>query len=150
LRLNSGVAVCYAGAQFMTRARIKLLLGFYLFTVAPAYSQGGSQVSLSAVPNPVAYGQVVTLTATVQPLVASGAVTFYDGANVLGVVPVSNGQAALGTSLLHRALDEFTRVTLASALLNRTPSFSLSTAPRPTDSRLRFWRPVARIPFPRL
>ncbi len=42
----------------------------------------------------------MTLTATLTPLAANGAITFYDGVAVLGTKPVVNGVAALTTSLL--------------------------------------------------
>jgi hypothetical protein len=50
-------------------------------------------VTLSASPNPALFGQPVTLTATVSPDTATGTVTFYDLANVIGVAPVIGGIA---------------------------------------------------------
>ena len=47
-------------------------------------------VTLVGSPNPVTFGQPVTLTATVTPAVASGTVTFYDGATVLGTSSLAN------------------------------------------------------------
>ena len=55
--------------------------------------------TLAASPNPAVLGQSVTLTATVSPT-ASGKVTFYDGAAVIGVSTLSGGQANISTSLL--------------------------------------------------
>jgi uncharacterized protein YjdB len=52
-------------------------------------------VTLVSSPDPSAFGQPVTLTAT-----ASGTVAFYDSANILGIAPSVNGQAVLTTSLL--------------------------------------------------
>ncbi len=50
--------------------------------------------------NPALFGQVVTLTANVLPVTATGSVTFYDGVAVLGIGTLSSGQAAFSTSLL--------------------------------------------------
>jgi YVTN family beta-propeller protein len=53
--------------------------------------------------NPSFYGQAVTLTAAVVPVVSetpTGNVTFYDGATSLGTVALTNGSAALTTSAL--------------------------------------------------
>jgi uncharacterized protein (TIGR03437 family) len=47
--------------------------------------------------NPLTYGQSVTLTATVSPSTATGLVTFYNGATVLGVATVSSAQAQIST-----------------------------------------------------
>jgi len=69
-------------------------------TVNPA----SSTVSLSASQNPAAFGQTITLTAAVQPSLsgdqASGSVTFFDGANALGTVNLSNNTAQLSISNL--------------------------------------------------
>ncbi len=59
-----------------------------------------SQISLTSSMSPSAYGQRITLTASVSPPSASGTVTFYDDANLLGSSPLMNGQAAVATSLL--------------------------------------------------
>lgn len=52
-------------------------------------------VSLSASPSPATFGAPVTLTATMTPSGATGKVTFYDGAVVLGTASVSGGTATL-------------------------------------------------------
>jgi hypothetical protein len=51
-------------------------------------------------PNPSQSGQSVTFTATVAPASATGAVTFYDGANSLGTGTLSLGTATFATSAL--------------------------------------------------
>jgi hypothetical protein len=56
--------------------------------------------SLNASPNPVAYGQPVTLTATVAPSAATGTVTFSDGTVQLGQPALSGGKATLTLSSL--------------------------------------------------
>ena len=45
-------------------------------------------------------GQTVKFTASVSPASATGTMTFFDGVNILGIEPLSNGQAMLTTSLL--------------------------------------------------
>jgi hypothetical protein len=50
-------------------------------------------VTLTASPNPALFGQPVTLTATVTPNTATGTVTFYDLANIVGVAPIVGGVA---------------------------------------------------------
>jgi D-alanyl-D-alanine carboxypeptidase len=61
-----------------------------------------SEVSLLAGPSPAAFGQKVTLVATVTVATgaASGKVTFFDGNSNLGTVPVAGGSASLETSAL--------------------------------------------------
>ena len=71
------------------------LVSSALIWVAVAQAQTAALVPS---PNPSVFGQPVTLTATVSG--AIGKVTFYDGVTVLGVSPVSSGQATLTTSLL--------------------------------------------------
>lgn len=50
--------------------------------------------------NPSTLSQSVTLAAAVTPSAATGNVTFYDGTSVLGIAPVSGGQASFTTKLL--------------------------------------------------
>jgi hypothetical protein len=57
-------------------------------------------ISLNAAPSPSILGKPVTLTTTVSPSTATGLVTFFDGATVLGEAPLSSGTAALATILL--------------------------------------------------
>lgn len=57
--------------------------------------QAGAQVVLQVSPNPAAFGQPVTLTATVQPAAATGTVTFFDSNQALGTVSLVNGKATL-------------------------------------------------------
>ncbi len=51
-------------------------------------------MTLSVSPNPAAANQTITLTATVYGDPPSGTVTFYDGATVLGAVPLTASSAA--------------------------------------------------------
>jgi len=58
-----------------------------------------SSVSLSTLPSTANISQVITLTATVTGVGATGTVTFYDGAVVLGRLPVTSGQAVFSQAL---------------------------------------------------
>ena len=61
-------------------------------------------IALKSTPNPANTGQPVIFAATMTPAFniggLTGDVTFYDGANTLSTVPISNGQATLTTSAL--------------------------------------------------
>ncbi len=57
-------------------------------------------LALAHSPNPSVFGKAVTLTATVSPAEATGTVTFYDGAAILGLRTLSGGKATLTTALL--------------------------------------------------
>ena len=73
-----------------------------LFAV-PAILFGGntsSSIVLNSSPNASVFGRAVTLTASVTPSSATGTVTFYDGAVVLGTARLTGGQATLTTRLL--------------------------------------------------
>src|SRR5206468_7091722 len=78
-----------------------------LFTnvIGKIYVRPATSTTLNSTPNPSVFGQAVTLTATVapvlaDPLVATGSVTFKDGATTLGTVALVNGSASLVTSAL--------------------------------------------------
>jgi hypothetical protein len=62
--------------------------------------QSATSTTLVATPNPSTFGQPVTLTATVSPSAATGQVTFYDGATVMGVATLTGGTATFATSML--------------------------------------------------
>ncbi len=53
--------------------------------------------TLTLSPSPSTFGQIVTLTAVVSPSTATGLVTFYDGATVLGEAALASGRAVLNT-----------------------------------------------------
>lgn len=59
------------------------------------YATPASSVALNSSSNPSAYGQAVTLTATLTPSSAIGQVSFFDGATPLGIAPLSSGAATL-------------------------------------------------------
>jgi autotransporter-associated beta strand protein len=68
-------------------------------------NQASTTTSVSPTPNPSVYGQSVTLTANVAATspgagTATGTVSFFDGATLLGSASLSGGVATLSTSLL--------------------------------------------------
>jgi hypothetical protein len=71
-----------------------------------AVSQGATTSTLTVAPSPSVYGQAAVLTATVSVTspatgVATGMVTFLDGATVIGTSPLqSNGSASLSIAVL--------------------------------------------------
>ncbi len=75
----------------------KLICVFCFLFILTATARGG--VTLAASPSPATFGAPVTLTATVSPGNATGKVTFYDGAAVLGTSTLSGGTATLRVSL---------------------------------------------------
>jgi hypothetical protein len=73
--------------------------------------------------NPTAYGQPVTLTASVSPSSAEGYVAFYDGVTILETIPLVNGQAILTISLLASGVRSL-KAQYVSAPLGYASSFS--------------------------
>jgi hypothetical protein len=67
-------------------------------------NQGSVSIAVSSSSNPSNYGQAVTLTASIQPILVAtaptGTVTFMDGGANLGIVPLSNGVAQFTVSTL--------------------------------------------------
>jgi hypothetical protein len=74
--------------------------GLYADQIVNFVAMANSSVTLTATPMPAAFGQPVTLKAAVAPATATGLVTFYDGANVIGTRAISAGNATLVTALL--------------------------------------------------
>jgi hypothetical protein len=68
--------------------------------VGVAFGSVAATVTLASSANPAVFGQPVALTAAASSSAASGLVTFYDGATVLGIRTLTGGLAALTTSLL--------------------------------------------------
>ena len=81
-------------------------VNFIASTSAPlsqAVTRATSSVALNSSVSPAAYGQTVSLTATITPQFggsATGSVTFLDGATPLGSSPVSGNSASLNVSTL--------------------------------------------------
>src|SRR5665213_3320812 len=76
--------------------RAVVLLFMLAFLLA---GQTSTSVAITSSVNPSAFGQMVTLSASITPSQATGKVTFCDGTTVLGVGNVSNGNAVLTTIL---------------------------------------------------
>ncbi len=74
--------------------------GINILAGLPRAGTTPASASIASSSNPSIYGQGVTLMATVTPLAATGIVTFYDGAALLGTGILTNGAANLTTSLL--------------------------------------------------
>jgi uncharacterized protein (TIGR03437 family) len=71
----------------------------------------------------IAYGNYVTLTATVSPASATGSITFSDGAAILSKVPLSSGQATFTTNLFNAGEHSLT------AAYSGDTTFYISTSP---------------------
>ena len=76
---------------------------FWLLATLPYLLHAQTGVVLSTSPNPSRFGAPVILTATVTPITATGRVTFYDGATILGIAPVISGKASISTVSLPAA-----------------------------------------------
>jgi sugar lactone lactonase YvrE len=132
-----GTAALNSGTAALTTS--SLAAGSH--TISAVYSGdlnfAGSSASLSqSVWNPTStsltsdktstiYGQIINFTATVSPSTATGTVTFMDGSVLLGVVPLSAGQARLSIA------------TLGAGTHNVTASYGgdAADAPSPAGSR---------------
>jgi len=79
---------------FFRPNRFIWLLCILFFCQTSLLHGGPTTVTVVAAPNPAIFGGPLTLTATVTPSSATGKVTFYDGALVLGTAVLSGGQAA--------------------------------------------------------
>jgi uncharacterized protein (TIGR03437 family) len=83
----------------LRRRAIKATLLLCLITVA-ASAQTATATTIGSSVEAGTLGHTVKFTATVSTASATGTVTFFDGVNILGIEPLSNGQATLTTSLL--------------------------------------------------
>jgi len=77
----------------------------FSIVIGKIYVRPATSTTLNSTPNPSVFGQPVTLTATVAPVVPdtiapTGTVTFKDGATTLGTVTLVNGSASLVTAAL--------------------------------------------------
>jgi hypothetical protein len=82
---------------------VRLAVAAAVLLAVPALLIGASMpsgITLTSSPNASIYGRPVSLVAVVTPTAASGSVTFYDGAEVLGTATLTGGQAKLTTSLI--------------------------------------------------
>lgn len=102
---SSGVGVCEENASVSTVA------------------QTPTTTSLTSSPNPSTAGEAVLFTATVSPAAATGTVTFYHGADVMGTSTLSKGVATLSYSQLSSSVHQIT------ATYNGSITYSTSTSP---------------------
>src|SRR5437016_9650012 len=77
----------------------------FSIVIGKIYVRPATSTTLNSTPNPSVFGQPVTLTATVAPVVPdtiapTGTVTFRDGPTTLGTVTLVNGSASLVTAAL--------------------------------------------------
>ena len=77
-----------AGTQVNVGSAVVLVISTGAGSTSTATS-----VTLASSINPASISQYVTLTATVTPAAATGSVTFYDGASLLGRTVIASGQA---------------------------------------------------------
>ena len=75
-------------------------LGATSAAVGLTVQKATTAVTVSSSPNPSAFGQAVTFTASVAPAGATGTIRFTDGGAVLGTVTLVNGTAALAVPSL--------------------------------------------------
>jgi uncharacterized repeat protein (TIGR01451 family) len=98
---GTAVTIASAGICTITASQAGDSLYFPAPNVVRTFTIGDAPTSVTmiATPNPSVFGAPVTLTATVSPTAAPGAVTFYDGSALLGLVNVSSGTAAMTVRL---------------------------------------------------
>src|SRR3989454_1050335 len=104
----------------------------FVNVIGKIYVRPATSTTLNSTPNPSVFGQAMTLTATVapvltDPLVPTGSVTFKDGATTLGTVTLVNGNASLNASTLTVGSHSLT------AVYNASPNFLGSTSPTVTQ-----------------
>ncbi len=78
---------------------IKLIFSFGFLVASHLYAASAS-ITINSSVNPSLLGEAVAITASINPALATGSVTFYCGSSILGTRAVANGAAALNTSLL--------------------------------------------------
>ena len=77
--------------------------------VVQSCAPAATTTTLASSANPAVFGQMVTFTATVDPIAATGTVQFYaDGTPLAGAVVVSNGTAQVSTAALSVGLHVIT------------------------------------------
>ena len=109
-----------------------------------------TSTALTAAPNPALVGQTVTLKAAVTGFAANptGSITFYDGANPLGVMPLdTSGHAAVSTTVLaigtHTLAAVYAGNTIYSA--STSPAVIETIQPLPQDFTLTLASPTVTI-----
>jgi hypothetical protein len=107
---------------------------------------GETSTALEPNPNPTTYGQIVTLTATISPLAATGTVSFYSSTAALGKIGLNSGIAKLSISTLPGGLDPLIAVysgdgtypkstsPTVTQTVNRASTFTgLTSSPNPSN-----------------
>ncbi|HVM65816.1 MAG TPA: Ig-like domain-containing protein, partial [Acidimicrobiales bacterium] len=94
---DHSITALYSGAAGFAGSVSDAVAITILEWIIPAIA---SSVTLETSATSIASGDTVSLTASVGPTGATGTVTFVQDATVLGVAPVSSGNASLSTSLL--------------------------------------------------
>jgi len=134
------VTLTSVGSCTITASQAGDVLHFPAANVVRSFTIGAepTSVSLTAVPNTVAFGAPIVLTAVVSPSAATGRVAFYDGTTWLGNAPLSAGTAAFTARLNATGIRRLTARYLAmppyasavslprSVPVNATPAFSFS------------------------
>jgi trimeric autotransporter adhesin len=96
-----------------------------------------STTVLTSSGSPVAYGTLVTLTATLAPSSATGTVTFYDGANWLGTAPLNgSGIATFSVTNLQVTASPHTLTAVYSGDATYDPSTSAGISQTTTQAPL--------------
>ena len=95
---------CLKMFLFQIAAKSEMYLKFLIWVLvvfAPlSTGQTSTVITTSSSENPSLFGREVILSTSITPIQATGKVTFYDGATILGTATVVNGNATLKTSLL--------------------------------------------------
>jgi uncharacterized protein YjdB len=94
--------------------------------VTQTVSKAAPVVTLTPSANPVAFGQSLTLTATITPSLATGKVTFANGSAVIGSATLSGGVATFSTSGLAVGTHSLTAVYSGDANDNSGTSTALA------------------------
>ena len=95
-------------------------------TFSLSVSKIASSIVLASSSSTPSFGASVTLTATVTPTAATGAVTFKDGATTLGTGALTNGVATFSTAALSAGTHALTVVYAGDALYGASTSSALT------------------------
>ena len=117
-----------------------------MFT-ATVNAKTASTASVATSLNPSAYGQSITLTATVTPGAATGTVTFKDGSTVLGTGTLSGGSATLVTAALHAGIRSITAVYGGDGSYNGATSPTLSQTVTKVTPIVSAWPTASAITY---
>ena len=103
-------------------------------TITQTVIQGtATTTTLTSSANPSAYGQTVTLSATVSPAAATGTITFYADSSALATVTLSGGTATLPVSTLARGTHSLYATYSADSTYSASQSASITQIVNPLD-----------------